>query len=154
MEQKKSGNGEKEEQVKDLVVDSSVVIKWFSDEEDTEKALKIREDFLKGKNIIAVPDIQIYEIANALRYKKNITMEEVIAYTRSLIDIGMVIVIPTADTIKSAVEVAFQHDITIYDAYFISLAKELNFSFITADEKLYRKIEKLKFVNLLRNMRI
>ena len=54
MEQKKSGNGEKEEQAKDLVVDSSVVIKWFSDEEDTEKALKIREDFLKGKNIIAL----------------------------------------------------------------------------------------------------
>jgi len=69
MEQKKSGNGEKEEQVKDLVVDSSVVIKWFSDEEDTEKALKIREDFLKGKNIIAVPDIQIYEIANALSHE-------------------------------------------------------------------------------------
>ncbi|MBI2507382.1 type II toxin-antitoxin system VapC family toxin [Candidatus Woesearchaeota archaeon] len=154
MEQKKSENGEKEEQVRNRVIDSSVVIKWFSEEESTEKALKIREDFIKGKNIIAVPDIQIYEIANALRYNKKLSKEEVINYTKSLIDIGIIIMIPTEDTIRSAVETAFQHDITIYDAYFVSLAKELDFDFITADEKFYRKIEKLKSINLLKNLRI
>ncbi|MBI2105489.1 type II toxin-antitoxin system VapC family toxin [Candidatus Woesearchaeota archaeon] len=154
MAQKKSENGEKEKQANNLVIDSSVVIKWFSDEEDTKKALKIREDFLNGKNIIAVPDIQIYEIANALRYNKHITKEEVIKYADSLIDIGIIIVIPTAEIIKSSIEIAFEYNITIYDACFISLAKDLNFDFITADEKLYQKIETLKFARLLNNLKI
>lgn len=70
MEPKKSEGGEKIKQPKNFVLDSSVVIKWFSQEEFTDKALKLREDFTKGENLIAVPDIQLYEIANALRYTR------------------------------------------------------------------------------------
>ena len=41
-------------------------------EDDSDKALKLREQFIEGSIIIAVPDLQLYEIANALRYNKNI----------------------------------------------------------------------------------
>lgn len=33
-------------------------------------------------------------------------------------------------------------DLTCYDATYLALAEELGFEFITADERLYRKIEK------------
>lgn len=54
--------------------------------------------------------------------------------------------------IESAVNIAYQCDITIYDAYFAALAKELKFKFVTADEKLYNKIKKLDFVKLLKDI--
>ena len=53
MERKKS------ELIGGYVLDSSVVIKWFSEEENTDLALKFREDFLTGNVDITVPDLQL-----------------------------------------------------------------------------------------------
>ena len=66
MERKKS------ELIGRYVLDSSVAIKWFSEEDDTDLALKFREGFLKGDIDIVVPDLQLYEIANALRFNKKL----------------------------------------------------------------------------------
>lgn len=59
-----------------VVPDSSVVIKWFSDEDATDKALAIREGYINGKIEIVVPDLLLYEIANALRYNKSLETKE------------------------------------------------------------------------------
>ena len=66
--------------------------------------------------------------------------------------IGISIIVPTKIVIDSAISIAYQFDITIYDAYFVALAKELKFTFVTADEKLYNKIKKLDFVKLLKDI--
>ncbi len=44
---------------------------------------------------------------------------------------------------------AYEHKITVYDAYYVALAKEINFYLITADRKLYLKIKDLKFVKYI-----
>ena len=136
-----------------FVLDSSVVIKWFSEEDETDLALSLREGFLKGDADITVPDLQPYEIANALRFNKKLNAADVANAVNSLIGIGINIVVPTKDVISSAVSLAFQFDTTFYDAYFIALAKELNYSFVTADEKLFNKIKSLKFAILLKNLK-
>lgn len=146
MERKKS------ELIGSYVLDSSVVIKWFSEEEDTDLALKFREGFLKGDIDIIIPDLQLYEIANALRFNKKLNSKDVVNAVDSLIDIGINIVVPTKDVISSAIDIAFQIDITFYDAYFIALAKELDYNFVTADESLFKKIKELKFTKLLKNL--
>ena len=135
-----------------FVLDSSVVIKWFSQEADTEKALDLRNNFLNGKLEITVPDLQLYEIANALRYNNKLTKSDVTLAVQSLIDIGINIIIPTMDIIESAIELAFKLNISLYDAYFVALANELKFTLITADEKLYRNIKDLKFIKLLEDV--
>ncbi len=154
MEPQKSENGETEKQANHLVLDSSVIIKWFSQEEDTPKALKIRERFLKGSINIIVPDIQIYEIANALRYNKTFQESEVKEAIKSLIDIGLSVFVPTKEVIECAVELSFKFGISFYDAYFVALAKKLNIPLITADEKLYKKLNELKFVKFLKSFEI
>ncbi len=154
MEQRKSENGETKEQVSHLVLDSSVIVKWFSQEEYTDKALIIREKFLKGNPSIIVPDIQIYEIANALRYNKTFQKTEVKNAVKSLIDIGLPIFVPTKDIIEEAVEVSFEFDISFYDAYFVALARRLNLPMVTADEKLYNKLNNLGFIKYLRDFKI
>ena len=136
-----------------FVLDSSVIIKWFSEEDETDLALSLREGFLKGDADITVPDLQLYEIANALRFNKKLNAADVANAVNSLIGIGINIVVPTKDVISSAVSLAFQFGITFYDAYFIALAKELNYSFVTADEKLFNKIKSLKFTILLKNLK-
>ena len=53
------------------VLDASVVIKWFSEEEYTDIAVKLRDGFFKGCNELVVPDLLLYEVSNALRYNPN-----------------------------------------------------------------------------------
>ena len=138
----------------DFVLDSSVIVKWFCQEEYTELALKFRECYVNGDVSIAFPDLVIYELANALRYNSKITQDDVKDSANSLFDLGADIIVPTKKITESAISLAFDHDITLYDAYFIALAKELGFEFVTADEKFYNRIKKLKFARLLKNIRI
>jgi predicted nucleic acid-binding protein len=49
------------------VLDPSVVLKWFVNEADSGQALKLREEFYAGEREIVVPDLLLFEIANALR---------------------------------------------------------------------------------------
>ncbi|MFQ6054866.1 MAG: type II toxin-antitoxin system VapC family toxin [Methanosarcinales archaeon] len=131
------------------VLDASVVIKWFSEEEHTDKALEIRDKFLRGKCDIAVPDLLLYEVSNALRYNPDFEEEDVNDAINSLFDMEIDIIVPISKIIKSAINLAFKYDITIYDATYVALAKEIRFTFITADNKLYRKIKELNLVKLI-----
>ena len=47
-----------------IVLDASVVAKWFIEEEDTEKAIEIRDKFVQGEIEVLVHSLLIYEIGN------------------------------------------------------------------------------------------
>lgn len=136
----------------DFVLDASVVIKWFSNEEFTPIALELRDNYVKGNADIACPDLVIYEVSNALRYNKSLKEKDVKDSVNSLLSLGISIIVPTKSVVESAISIAFQYDIALYDACFTALAKELNFKYVTADEKLYNKIKKIGFVVLLKNI--
>lgn len=137
-----------------VVTDSSVIIKWFCEEEDTPKALALREKFHLGEAEIAIPDLSLYEVANALRHNKSITEDDVKAAVGSLVKMGLDIIVPTMDVFELAISIAFRYNITLYDAYFVALAQSLRFTFITADEALHRKVKNLSFVSLLKDMEL
>lgn len=132
-----------------FVLDASVVIKWFSQEKYTEKALKIREMFLKGECEIVVPDLLLYEISNALRYNPNFKENDVKEAIDSLFSMELNIVVPISEIVKTAATLAFKHNITAYDAVYLALAKEIKFTCVTADKKLYDKVKSLKFVKFI-----
>ena len=79
------------------------------------------------------------KIANALRFNKNLGKSDIDNAVKSLIEIGIKIVVPTKSVMKTAINIAYDNELTVYDAYFIALAKELGFIFVTADKKLYKK---------------
>ncbi len=132
-----------------FVLDASVVIKWFSEEEYTDVALKLRDDFSKGNIELVVPDLIIYEVSNALRYNPAFDETDVADAVGTLFDIGISIIVPNREVINSALNLAYEHKITVYDAYYVALAKEINFNLITADRKLYLKIKDLKFAKYI-----
>lgn len=132
-----------------LVLDTSVVLKWFTEENYSEAALKIREGFYKGLHGTVVPDLLLYEFSNAIRYNPNYSLEDVNKAVESLFELQLDIVVPTLEVLKDASELARKYGITVYDAVFVALAKPIEAEFITADEKLYKKIKELKFVRFI-----
>lgn len=134
---------------KALVLDASAILKWFTQEEERDKAIKIREKFLKGEIEIAVPDLILYEVGNALRFNPNFKSEDVKKAIESILEMEIDIIIPLPDTLKKAIELSYLKNITFYDAFYVALASDLEFDFITADEKLHEKIKDLGFTYLL-----
>ncbi len=132
-----------------LILDASVVAKWFKEESGSEDALKVREGFYNGVHEIIVPDLLLYELSNALRYDKKFSREEIEKAVKSILEMDLTITIPSQELITKSVEAALDYEITVYDAIYIVLSLQMNGIFVTADEKLYRKISKLKNCKLL-----
>ena len=129
------------------VLDSSVVLKWFrKDEIWRDSALQMRQTYLDGHMLIHVPDLLIYEIANVLRYKPDVTDQQVQEALDSLYDLGIKIVDISQEMIKGAIRLAYFHCITVYDASFLALAESLKVPFVTADEKLCEKLANVPYV--------
>ena len=61
---------------KPIVIDASVIAKWFVDEKGSSETLKIRRRYVAGEFKIVVPSLMIFEVLNALYYKKLFTTEE------------------------------------------------------------------------------
>ncbi|MBN2251856.1 MAG: type II toxin-antitoxin system VapC family toxin [Candidatus Altiarchaeota archaeon] len=132
-----------------LVLDASVVIKWLKEEKDSAKALKIRDEYCKGMHEIMVPDLVLYEIANALRFDGKFTPDLIKKSIESLFDMDITITTPSVDLIGEATKLAHDHKTTVYDAVYMALALKVNGVFITADAALYKRITKYKNCKLL-----
>ncbi len=81
------------------VLDSSVVLKWFVNEVDSEAAIRLRDQYVEGLREIFVPDLLLYEVGNALRYNKDFTNKEIKDSIDSLIDLEIEIITPTRNLI-------------------------------------------------------
>jgi len=131
-----------------IVLDASVIAKWFLEEPESSSALYYRDLHLKRKEIIIVPHILVYEIANLLLYK-NFTEKEIISVLESLENFKIeVISLNFSDMVRVAI-LAKEREITAYDATYVLLARNFGCKFITADKKLYKKVKDLNFIELL-----
>jgi predicted nucleic acid-binding protein len=134
----------------DVVLDTSVVIKWFRQGEMLAgPSLALRDAYLDGQIAVSAPSLLAYELANVLRYKDDLTPDQVQEAVQSLFDMGLELIPPLSSVMRRAVEIAHACDTTVYDATFAALAESLNATFITADEKLVRKLGALPGVRFL-----
>jgi len=119
-----------------FIIDASVVIKWFVEEQDSVKAISLRDEHVQGKTVLIAPDLLIYEVTNVLMISKIFTPAEIKRSLQDLYELEIDLIAPSIDIILTATELAIDKRISIYDASYIALAKELDVRFITADEKL------------------
>ena len=132
-----------------VVLDTSVLIKWFRQEEVlAERALVLRDTYLEGLVIISIPWLAVYELANVLRYKSDLTTVQVQEAVQSLLEMELEWVSPSSEAMRRTIEIARGYEITFYDATFVVLAETLKMAFITADERLARRLA-LPFVHFL-----
>ena len=114
-----------------------------------EQALALRVAYLAGRTTVTLPSLLAYELANVLRYKEDLSTEQVRAAVCSLFDMQMTWMLPSAEMLEQAVEIARTHETTVYDATFAALAGALGATLVTADERLARKLGLLHFVRFL-----
>lgn len=130
-----------------LVVDASVALKWFVDEIDTEKALKVR-DRLRDQIVPIVPSLFFYEIANVLRYKPEFGSTDTKNIIQALNDFQFRVEPFVQGLANLTIELAYQYGITIYDACYIAIGKKNQVDFVTADKKLYSKLKSERIILL------
>lgn len=135
-----------------LLLDSSVLVKWFSPEVDHQLARRLRSGYLEGKCELAIPDLALYELANALRYSGRFKSREIAEHVRSIIELEVAILPFNLAVLGAAIDLSLQKDTTVYDSYFVALAEATGMIFVTADARLFRRIQDLGFVTLLRNL--
>lgn len=127
------------------VVDASVLIKLFLQEDQSEAVQQIIDDIYLNHAIPAsliVPDLMFVECANILRTKVRFhgyppqTAIQAMRYLRAL-------ALPTtasADLVEDVLSIAFVYDISAYDAVYVALAGQQHISLITADARLAQQL--------------
>lgn len=135
-----------------VVVDASVGVKWFFEEELSEKALDCLGMFDKNKLNIVVPEIFYSEIASACwkrARKKSITIERAIRAQDRLMSFSFE---KYSDRELSDVALtnALQFGISVYDGLYLALAEVYFSPLITADKALFNKCKgKFDFIEYL-----
>lgn len=125
-----------------VIIDSSVVGKWFfPSEEDSKSAFKIKDDFSHKQINISVPVLIYYEINNLLKTAiKSLRVDQKkakLAY-QGFLNLNFT-VYSAKELLKLTLEKAVRLDISSYDASYIALAEVLDVPFYTADERLVLK---------------
>ena len=124
-----------------VVLDTSVVVKWFRQEEVlAAEALAWRQAYVDGETTVVVPMLLVYEVANALQYKGDLTAKQVEEAIEGLFDLDLEWVRPSVVLMQRVVRLARAHKLTVYDATFVALAEMLHTPLITADDKLVRRV--------------
>ena len=128
---------------KTFVVDTSVCLKLlFNDEIYFQEATNLFNSYADKKIDLILPNITIYELANAIRSKalsQKIVHSEADMYFKRLTAVFSNIV-HMEDVMDICLKNAFKYNLSVYDATYITLAASHNTQLITADDKLVKNI--------------
>lgn len=119
-----------------VVSDASVVVKWFIQEKESEKALKLRDMHVSGQLDIAAPELLFFEVLNALKSSRLFSEEELKTAANSLLNYRVELHPLNKQLAEKTVEIAVQTNLTIYDAAYVALAVDLDTVLYTADGKI------------------
>jgi predicted nucleic acid-binding protein len=133
-----------------LVVDSSVAVKWFVVEPYTAEAQRILDDYQNGVVSFLAPDLINAEFGNII-WKKHLFQGLDAGDAQNIIDAFRALqftITPTATLLEEAYKIAVAHRRTVYDSLYLVLSLRENCQFVTADEKLVNAVSP-SFSNLV-----
>lgn len=124
-----------------LVVDASIAIKWIIGEDGSTEAVELLKTAA-----MAAPDLLVAECANIL-WKKvqrtELTAAEAALCARLLQRVDIEIH-PTRHLLETATQMAVELNHPAYDCVYLSLAVANGWRFVTADDRLLRKIRSFR----------
>lgn len=128
-----------------LVVDASVVLKWFlRDERYGDRALALLERFARGGLDLMAPSLMFYEVLNGLviaQRKGRIAEERVLASVSGLLGLGIDLV-DVAGLQDRVLHFCRVYDRSAYDASYLAVAEQESLVLVTGDERLYNRMKK------------
>jgi predicted nucleic acid-binding protein len=122
------------------VIDASAALKWqFMEEEASEAAIALLEDFVEGKTELITATLFSYEIISALtvaitrgRITETIGQKALIYLTSLGIEEKTF-----GDLIETTFKISRKYHLSPYDCAYIALADKERCSFYTGDKKLF-----------------
>ena len=123
-----------------LVLDASVIVKWFCEEEYTDIALRIRDRFFGGELNVVVSELMFYEVSNAIRYNGVLSMEEKLELVGDMFSMDFDVVTSNKEILSEAMKSALDTDTTIYDNVYLAVGRFKRCNLITADRVFRDKI--------------
>jgi predicted nucleic acid-binding protein len=121
-----------------LVMDASVLIKFYVPEVLFDRAERLLAKVEKGDIELSAPDLIYPEVGNILWKKqrlKELTRPEAEEITDAILSLPLKIE-ASRPILPLAIDIAIACGITVYDAIYVSLAKVYETTMITADRKL------------------
>lgn len=123
----------------EALLDTSVAVKWFIGEEGSERALDLQQAHLRDDLQLHAPDVLLMESANALCYA-GLSEERILQDLETFSALGVEIIPFSLSVLNSAIRLSLEHDLAVYDSYFLALAQALEIPLITADRKMLSRL--------------
>ncbi len=133
--------------MKPLVVDASVVVKWFIPEYGSIKAIKL----LNSSNGLSAPDIIRAEVGNILwklYTRRLLTSDEAFQIIENFLSLPVEIC-SSESLLASAFEIASATGRTVYDSLYLALAVERDTAVVTADQRLVNALKNTYFAGFV-----
>jgi predicted nucleic acid-binding protein len=139
--------------VKQVVVDASVVLKWYLDDENhSQKALHLLARYVSDELDILAPSLLEYEVINGLiiaQKRGRIKEGKILAAIDGFIDLGIKLK-NLSHLHPKVLHYCMIYNRSAYDASYMAIAAEAGIPMITSDKGLYNAVKKnLKWVKWL-----
>ena len=122
-----------------VVADASVVVKWFVEEEHSEAALRLRDDYVDRALDVASPDLLPYEVLNALRYNPAIGEKQLKEVAAALEKYSLWLFSMAGELAATTIDNSLTHGISVYDSAYLSLGIIKGAVVYTSDQRLIDK---------------
>ena len=133
-----------------LVVDASVVAKWFFPEEHSAASRRL----LSRRRKLLAPDLIWSEVGN-IAWKRvrrgEMTRDEASQFMGDLIRLPLNVV-PTQSLVAPALELAMTTDRTVYDCLYLALAIAHKCRLVTADKRFVNALSATPFATHVRHV--
>ncbi|MBC7333892.1 MAG: type II toxin-antitoxin system VapC family toxin [Actinobacteria bacterium] len=135
----------------EVVLDASVGAKWFNvkNEDNVEIALEVLRQKVLNKLEIIVPELFFLEILNAFLTKSKFSLEDTLMAEEALSKMSLRIMSQDHFLLKSAIQIAYACNLTIYDAIYIAVAQICQAILLTEDKKILANKNKYSFIKSL-----
>ena len=123
-----------------FVLDNSVLVKCFFNEEGTEKAASFLQGFREKRIRIVLPEFALSEFANTClkKVRKKIAlMSQALRHLNALVELPLEWY-RDRELLDVALENGYFFGISVYDALYVSLAEIYMAPLVTADKALYK----------------
>ncbi|MBA3635831.1 MAG: type II toxin-antitoxin system VapC family toxin [Rubrobacteraceae bacterium] len=140
---------------RELVLDTSVAVKFYLPEEGREEVLVLLAAVGEGEAKLLAPSTVQPELFNALwqqHRREKLSREEVGEHWGDFSVTSIDLYAPE-DLMPSAAQIALETGIIIYDALFLALAEDAESVMVTADERLLKALRDTAYANLARHLR-
>lgn len=120
------------------VVDASVAVKWFVEEDGRDSAMEI----VRSGEILAAPDIVVFEVLNVLRRKQRQGLVDARQVTGAMEMMTLCFshLIPSTELAREAVKLSMALDHSVYDCAYLACSSQLGAPLVTADHVFAAKI--------------